>query len=49
MIIAMGEKESEGENERQSAGNSFKGLRVKSRRETVTRGKQADLRKELLK
>lgn len=49
MIIVMGEKELEGEYERQSGDNSFKGLLVKSRREMATRGKQADLRKELLK
>lgn len=49
MIIVMGEKELEGENERESMDNSFKGLLAKSRREMVTRGKQADLRKELLK
>ena len=49
MIISMGEKELKGENERQSVDNSFKGLLVKSRREMVARGKQGDLRKELLK
>jgi len=49
MIIAMGEKEVEGENERQSVDNSFKDLLIKSRREMVAKGKQGDLRKELLK